>query len=1383
MAYIPRQLVSDTSSVLNDQSSSSSSSFSMSFSGSDDFVEDMPSTSGCSSDMAHSKKLGHKEKKEKMKRYLRELRTIIKPYRHKGGKIGTLSALEHVLSSLREQNEKKTKNPGEPVEGCEEGRNIRSFPKCVSLDTEQLVVKNELTIVLNVKGLTVSYVSQNIKETLGHSKDSWLGRLLTDFVHKSDLFTFQSCIHIEEFDSFLEDSDSDSKTPKEITERTVFFRLKCFKSLVSGFSLNKEDVYKPFKVLVRYKYLYPSTIENYTEKNCISLPSGTSGEKTGLSPPSLTDFDSSSGTYEVKKKYIVLDCMTLTSGYKELGQLPMERTFSTRHTSSCCYSYILPSVTELMGYLPQEMIGSSVFDFYHPDDLNELYKTYKTIIQINGTPFRGKPIRFRTKNGDWIVTETEWSSFINPWSKKLEFIIGWHTVIKGPENLNIFQESPHPCEPLSEQTLKLHQKIKDLLQQPLDTVDLSGSKKTVKMSTLRNDKHVAFLDEPMETTEDDSSFTKDGMGNKYEASHCHLPEHVSPKVFDDTSTSMAYDQLNYTSNIKKFLLSQPRSFSPKSDLNKGSSEGYDEEEYQNVVDPEFEVDISVPKPPSFGSSTKVLVSEQEHHEDPLVSPRHVDESTLEEGLPKDLKQPSTSSNLLDYPVKVTLTREVLWKHTKLQEELYVAEAKQDRSLFGLRTDRSDIFSNRVQRKKRIHSLDDSSFMRNQIVEKIPRLCKEETFGNVLHPPFPLAGNPSGNSTKENIIPTHPAVIGMTVPVYPFVKVQPNMNINVSAPVSLSYTSTSTSNNNGNVEWPYYPVSGGTLNPQVMVGFYQSRFDFVPAYPNISKLQDLLTQGKIQNSEEGRQTMTVITSAPTPNAYSAELEEMKILSGQFPPVISSSELSSLEDTGSSFMYLLETDSAQFSEINTQAFDKIKMEPQYQLPFWLEGIHYTKDIELHYRLPVKKRSRVLKEDRESVHLQPDLVVQQLKAILEDLEQENQLVIDEEADYLIFLDDGEEFVDDTKADYVYYDSSNGSHWSEFWNSSFCGTTQSANPQSLSQTETPLPLHLENEENKDLQYQSSELYKVHDQEKGVKYEGRHMDGTTSQQMLNKQEEIVESIELNLLPADENTTPSQAESVLEVNNDTIQEYFMLEEGNFKCVKTGIESSKGHNMDSSNGQMKSSEHDIDLYDKHMESIEQTVDPSSDKSESAEPNIDPSEGHMGSSEANVDSLEDMESNYSKQSSDLTLSDQRSNEEAASSFKESDSSYKKRTYKSKKHIRFQRNMKEVDNLFEKLFVSLPIIFPHLKKRLPPWLAEVNMTHLIKMEFTLRKRDLNEILAQDKVMLNKVIQPALVSEQFQVLMHELDGQAKGVEDLLDDSKPTIDMCWEDTGDMTKE
>lgn len=52
------------------------------------------------------------------------------------------------------------------------------------------------------------------------------------------------------------------------------------------------------------------------------------------------------------------------------------------------------------------------------------------VVVSKGTTFKSKPIRLRTRNGAWLTVETEWSSFANPWSHRLEFIIGQHRVIK-----------------------------------------------------------------------------------------------------------------------------------------------------------------------------------------------------------------------------------------------------------------------------------------------------------------------------------------------------------------------------------------------------------------------------------------------------------------------------------------------------------------------------------------------------------------------------------------------------------------------------------------------------------------------------------------------------------------------------------------------------------------------------------------------------------------------------------------------------------------------------------------------------------------------------------------------------------------------------------------
>lgn len=82
-------------------------------------------------------------------------------------------------------------------------------------------------------------------------------------------------------------------------------------------------------------------------------------------------------------------------------------------------------------------------EFYHPADMSTLRDIYEQIMtkgSTAGASFCGKPYRFLAQNGCYISVETDWSSFINPWSRQLEFVVGHHHVIKGPKNPNVFDK-------------------------------------------------------------------------------------------------------------------------------------------------------------------------------------------------------------------------------------------------------------------------------------------------------------------------------------------------------------------------------------------------------------------------------------------------------------------------------------------------------------------------------------------------------------------------------------------------------------------------------------------------------------------------------------------------------------------------------------------------------------------------------------------------------------------------------------------------------------------------------------------------------------------------------------------------------------------------------
>lgn len=53
-------------------------------------------------------------------------------------------------------------------------------------------------------------------------------------------------------------------------------------------------------------------------------------------------------------------------------------TFSTRHTASCIISHVDPEVVTHFGFFPQDMIGNSILDFYHPEDMQLIKEVYET---------------------------------------------------------------------------------------------------------------------------------------------------------------------------------------------------------------------------------------------------------------------------------------------------------------------------------------------------------------------------------------------------------------------------------------------------------------------------------------------------------------------------------------------------------------------------------------------------------------------------------------------------------------------------------------------------------------------------------------------------------------------------------------------------------------------------------------------------------------------------------------------------------------------------------------------------------------------------------------------------------------------------------------------
>uniref|UniRef100_A0AAR2IQ27 PAS domain-containing protein n=1 Tax=Pygocentrus nattereri TaxID=42514 RepID=A0AAR2IQ27_PYGNA len=147
----------------------------------------------------------------------------------------------------------------------------------------------------------------------------------------------------------------------------------------------------------------------------------------------------------------------IISGY-EAPRIPTDkRIFTTTHSPGCVFLEVDDRAVPLLGYLPQDLIGTSLLTCIHPEDRMLMLTMHRKVLKYAGQPpFEHSPVRFRSQNGDYVTLDSSWSSFVNPWSRKVAFIIGRHKVRTGPLNEDVFA-AQNKVEPLV-----MHEDVKEL---------------------------------------------------------------------------------------------------------------------------------------------------------------------------------------------------------------------------------------------------------------------------------------------------------------------------------------------------------------------------------------------------------------------------------------------------------------------------------------------------------------------------------------------------------------------------------------------------------------------------------------------------------------------------------------------------------------------------------------------------------------------------------------------------------------------------------------------------------------------------------------------------------------------------------------------------------
>nr|AFU07557.1 hypoxia-inducible factor 1 alpha subunit [Lepisosteus platostomus] len=234
------------------------------------------------------------------------------------------------------------------------------------------------------------YLSENVNKCMGLTQFDLTGHSVFDFTHP--------CDHEEMREMLTYRTGSLKKAKEQNSERSFFLRMKC--TLTSrGRTVNIKSA--TWKVLhcTGHIQVYESSDGH---NNC------------GYKEPPMT--------------YLVLICEPIP--HPSNIEVPLDsKTFLSRHSLDMKFSYCDERITELMGYQPEDLLGRSVYEYYHALDSDHLTKTHHDLF-AKGQATTGQ-YRMLAKKGGFVWVETQATVIYNTKNSQPQCIVCVNYVLSG----------------------------------------------------------------------------------------------------------------------------------------------------------------------------------------------------------------------------------------------------------------------------------------------------------------------------------------------------------------------------------------------------------------------------------------------------------------------------------------------------------------------------------------------------------------------------------------------------------------------------------------------------------------------------------------------------------------------------------------------------------------------------------------------------------------------------------------------------------------------------------------------------------------------------------------------------------------------------------------
>uniref|UniRef100_A0A8B9E411 Aryl hydrocarbon receptor nuclear translocator like 2 n=1 Tax=Anser cygnoides TaxID=8845 RepID=A0A8B9E411_ANSCY len=286
----------------------------------------------------------------------------------------------------------------------------------------------------------ILFVSESVCKILNYDQASLIGQSLFDYLHPKDVAKVKE--QLSSSDVSPREKLVDGKTGLQVhtdfqagparlnsgARRSFFCRIKCSRTTVKE---EKECLPNPKKKDHR----------KYCTIHCTGYMKNWPPSEVGVEEENDVEKDSSNFNCLVAigrlHPYIVP---------QKSGEIKVKATeFVTRFAMDGKFVYVDQRATAILGYLPQELLGTSCYEYCHQDDHNHLAEKHKEVLQNKEKVFTNS-YKFRAKDGTFVTLKSQWFSFMNPWTKELEYIVSNNTVVLG-HNESAEEQVPYASQP------------------------------------------------------------------------------------------------------------------------------------------------------------------------------------------------------------------------------------------------------------------------------------------------------------------------------------------------------------------------------------------------------------------------------------------------------------------------------------------------------------------------------------------------------------------------------------------------------------------------------------------------------------------------------------------------------------------------------------------------------------------------------------------------------------------------------------------------------------------------------------------------------------------------------------------------------------------------